>query len=235
MKKLWKPAILLVAVVVMVVGVLGSGAWFTDHAVSGSNSITTGTLSINDGALTQATFTLPNMAPGDKTGNFELYITNNGNINLAWLGNLVISGPSTLGDYIYIDSGKMEFLGGNWTQAADNFIVDGTGSGPSPEWYNQLASLSSFNKVTLNNFDGTSGMGAAPYEFIGALRPGFAYRLTLSFGMVEQAGNTLQNLGPLNIKFVVDATQVNEGALNALLPGQSANLGWYQTQIANQH
>jgi hypothetical protein len=228
--------LIIAAVAVMAYGLLGAGAWFSDTVTSPPvASLHSGTLSINDGALVQHSIgTIDNMAPGDKTGDVVLYITNNGNIPLAWFGDLVIDGPDMLKDAIYIDNAQMEFLGGNWDEATDNFITNGVGSGPYPDWYNHLASLSSFNVVSLSVFDGNAAMGSVPYEFKGALKPGYAYRLTLRFGFAETAGNDYQNLGPLNLTFKVDATQVTAGALDALLPGQSGDITWFNTQLANQ-
>lgn len=228
--------VILGLVAVMVYGLIGSGAWFTDTVTSDENVIQAGTLSINDAALSQATIAVLNMAPGDVTDDVVLYITNNGTIDLAWFGDLVIEGDSTLKGAIYIDYAKMEFLGGSWAEPEDNFITDGVGSGPYPGWYNTLAASSPFGVVTLDVFDGSNGMGVAPYEFMGALKPGFAYKLTLRFGFAKEAGNEYQNLGPLTITFKTDATQINAEAIDALHSGWAASslVDWFNIQIANQ-
>jgi hypothetical protein len=163
-------------------------------------------------------------------------ITNTGSMPLAWFGDLVVDGDAKLKEAIYIDYALMQFEGGTWAEADDNFILDGVGSGPYPGWYDTLASQSGFGVVSLNVFDGNSGMGVAPYEFKGALKPGFSYKLTLRFGFAEGAGNDYQGEGPVNVSFKVFATQVNADAIDAHQAGLSvgADLPWMQTQLNNQ-
>lgn len=240
MKKLWKPALLLAAIAVMVIGLLGSGAWFTDAATSATTEISSGTLSIDDAKLSTLTIgTIANMAPGDITGPVEIIIENNGNMDLAWFGDLQV-GSSILRNVIYIESAKMEFLtpGGNsWYLdkgfTFDQFITDGHGSGPYPDWYNGLVDPT-YEVITLAKFDGTNAMGSTPNEFMGALKPGYKYKLTLTFGMAPKAGNEFQTSGPLTINLRVDATQIKLGALEALRAGYGTHLSWLQAQIADQ-
>jgi hypothetical protein len=238
MFKLWKPALLLAAAAMMVIGMLGSGAWFTDGAANTSGSISSGTLSINDAGVSSVDLgTITTMAPGDKTNDVVITIENNGTIDLAWFGDLVV-GSSALKDAIYIDYAQMEFKspsnGADW-EPADNFITNGVGSGPYPSWFNTLAGLSPFGKVTLKNFDANNGMGSTPYEFMGALKPGYSYKLTLRFGFAEGAGNEYQALGPLSLGFDVDATQISTGALDGVKAGFGAtHLTWLNQQIAKQ-
>lgn len=238
MKKLWKPALLLTAVLIMVFGIINSGAWFSASKTADGGTLQSGTLSIGDpGAYGFSLGSVPPMAPGDKTNDVVIYVNNTGTTNLAWFGDLVISGSPKLQKAIYIDYAKMEFLGGTWAEPDDNFILGGKGSGPYPDWYNTLAAKNTFGLVGLDVFDGSSGMGSAPYEFMGALKPGFAYKLTLRFGFAEQADNSYQGLGPLSISYKVDATQIKTGALNALHAGfgdNTDNVKWLNDQIANQ-
>jgi hypothetical protein len=173
------------------------------------------------------------MAPGDKTGDVVIIIENNGTLPLAWFGDLIVSN-SVLKNAIYIDYAQMEFLPASW-ETTDNFILNGVGSGPYPGWYNTLANQSAFGVVTLNVFDANNGMGSTPYEFMGALKPGYSYKLTLRFGFAEGAGNEYQGAGPMTIAFKADATQITAGALNAI----GANFGtyhltWMNDQIAKQ-
>ncbi len=236
-----KSIVLLMSVAMIAIlayGVIGSGAWFSDSATSSANTITTGTLSIDDGQLSKATINVPNLAPGDVTGDIVFYITNNGNVNLAWLGDLSFTDPSGgLADVIYIDYAQMEFLGGSWAEPTDNFISNGRGSGDWPSAYNTTADLSEYHVITLENFvAGRNFMGVPPYEFAGALRPGYAYRLTLRLGMVKAAGNEYQHLGPMTLTLKVDATQVNLDAIQILSPNMDgSNMNFFNTQITNQH
>jgi predicted ribosomally synthesized peptide with SipW-like signal peptide len=237
MNKFWKPALLLAAVAVMVIGMLGSGAWFTDTATSATNSLTSGTLSIEDAKLSEDTLgTIAPMAPGDKTGEVVIVVKNNGNLPLFWVGNLVIEGPAKLKEAIYIDYAMMQFEGGSWAEADDNFITNGVGSGLYPTDYNAAAALNKFHKIGLNVFDGRNFMGVTPNEFMGALKPGYNYRLTLKFGFAEGADNSYQGLGPLTIKFVANAMQPKAEAIHAYNGGWDSNYmqSWALGQIANQ-
>ena len=91
MRKLWKPIVLLAAIVVMVIGVLGSGAWFSDKEVSPNNTFVAGTLDLKvNGADTPVTiFNVKNMKPGDQPSG-SITLNNTGSIG----GNLSISDVS---------------------------------------------------------------------------------------------------------------------------------------------
>jgi predicted ribosomally synthesized peptide with SipW-like signal peptide len=230
---------------IVVIGILalamgwGTYSWFTDTETSSSNTFTAGTLDVGLQELETTEITISNMAPGDLTGDWVINITNTGTLNLAWFGDLVITGGVKLREAIYIDYAQMEFLkpdGTSWEQT-DNFIKEGRGSGSYPDWYNYLADLSPFHVVTLKNFDDNEGMcPGTPYEFMGALKPGYKYRLTLRFGFAPGAGNEYQGnvVNPITINFKVDATQINAAALEALHPTLSNHLGWLEAQIAKQ-
>jgi predicted ribosomally synthesized peptide with SipW-like signal peptide len=219
MKKFLKPALLLAAIAIMVIGMLGSGAWFTDTKSTTESTITSGTLKIGD--FGSSSFDLgaiaANMAPGEKTEYVTLTIENTGTKDLAWMGDLVV-GDSPLKNDIYIDYAEMQFLspnGNNWYTdqphpGPDNFILNGKGSGPWPTAWTGPEGL-----ATLNVFDGNGGMTPETnkYEFFGALRPGYKYQLKLRFGYYE--GATAQNLAPLTLSFRVDATQISQPALSA--------------------
>jgi hypothetical protein len=239
MRKLFKPALLLATVGVLAFGLLSSGAWFTDTATSNTATISSGTLSIADGQVnTLPIGTIANMAPGDVTPDAEIIIQNNGTLDLAWFGNLIVGGDTDLKNAIYIDYAQMEFLSPgsapNW-EPTDNFIANGVGAGPYPAWFNSLAALSAFDVVTLDVFDGNNGMGSTPWEFMGALKPGYSYKLTLRFGFAGGAGNTYQNQGPMTISLQVDATQIASGALDAVQAGfGTTHLTWLNQQIAKQ-
>ena len=243
MNKFWKPALLVAAAVVMAIGMLGSGAWWTASQTTDTETLSSGTLELSEvGFAAFDLGTVPPMAPGDKTGEAVLTIRNTGTTNLAWFGDLIVEGDAMLKDAIYIDYAQMEFLSptnNNWQQqGTDNFILDGKGSGPYPAWYNTLAAKPPFvGVISLSTFDGNSAMGVAPYEFNGALKPGYAYRLTLKFGFAEAADNDYQNLSELNISFTAKAAQITEGAIRAENPGHWAIpdlLTWLNNQILDQ-
>jgi predicted ribosomally synthesized peptide with SipW-like signal peptide len=234
---------------IFVIGILalamgyGTYSWFSDTETSTSNTFTAGTLDISLGESETPEISIGNMAPGDVTGDWVITIKNDGTLNLAWFGDLVVTGGDKLREAIYIDYAKMEFLdtadNPNVWETTDEFIKDGRGSGTYPTWYNYLADLSLFKVVTLKNFDGNAGMcPGTPYEFMGALKPDYSYKLTLRFGFAKDAGNEYQGdaVAPVTISFKVDATQVNAAALDALKPPLllSNYLSWLEAQIAKQ-
>ena len=242
MKKLWKPALLLAAIVVMAIGMLGSGAWFTDSKISGTSTLASGKLEIDGAGISNFNLgTISPMAPGDKTDFVTVTIKNSGTTNLIWMGDLVVSGNETLKKAIYIEDATMEFVakdGGTWAEPIDHFITNGVGSGLYPGWYNTLASLSTFGVNSLDVYDGNNGMGTAPYEFVGALKPGYAYKLTLRFGFAEGADNSYANK-TLYLNFKVDATQPTAAAIAAKFPFLPAGSvyweAWALGQIGNQN
>jgi len=231
---------------ILVIGILalamgyGTYSYFSDTKTSTSNTFTAGTLKLDSDGF--ATFDLGaivgNMAPGDLSGTASITIKNTGSLPLVWLGDWVITGGVKLREAIYIDDATMEFLDktgtpGIW-EPTDHFITNGVGSGPYPGWYNYLASLSHFGVVSLDVWDGNNGMGTTPYEHVGALKPGYAYKLTVRFGFAKDAGNEYQGdvTDPVTIKFKVDATQANPDALKTLTSW--ADWTWINAQLAKQ-
>jgi hypothetical protein len=221
MKKKWMVLISLVAIAVMVFGVLSSGAWFTAKQTTDAATVKSATLSLDGAGFKEVKLDIPNMAPGDITGEYKITIVNNGTIDLAWFGNMIVSGDTTLKDVIYIEDMKMTFLGPNpWVKAnngapmtVDHFITAGKGTGEWPTNWTGVDGL-----ATLSVFDGNSGMApGSPYEFMGALIPDsrFGYELTFKLGFYPGAGDTYQTKGPMNISFEFNATQVNSTAMGA--------------------
>lgn len=229
-------SLMVIAVVAAMIGG-ATMAWFTDTATSQQNSFTAGVLSIDDSLVgADAAIVIDNMAPGDVTDEFVVTIKNNGTIPLAWFGDWQFGGDAVLKKALYFDYAKMEFLkpdGTTW-EPEDNFITAGVGSGLYPAWFNTLAASSLFKVVTFDVWDGNNGMGTTPYEHMGALKPGYSYKLTVKFGFAEGAGNEYQGLGPVTAKLVVNATQVKAGALDALKPGFGTHLTWLEAQLAKQ-
>lgn len=243
--------ILMSLLTIAIVGALITGgvmAYFTDTATSETNTFTAGVLSIDDSLVSQTTaIIIPNMAPGDVTGDYVVTIENNGNINLAWFGDWQFTGGGSspdLKDALYIDYAKMEFLSpqsnvwldeagtvtGYESDGSDIFIQNGTGHGPYASAYTTLAGLSGFSVVTLNNWNNNSLMvPGPPYEHVGALKPGYKYKLTVRFGFAPGAGNQYQTLGPVTAQLQVDATQINAAAI-----APYTGLTWLNNQIADQ-
>jgi len=230
---------------IFVIGILalamgyGTYSWFSDTETSTSNTFTAGTLKLDGTGFTSFDLgdIIDNMAPGDLTAYATIIIKNDGTLPLVWLGDWVITGGNKLREAIYIDYAQMEFLKPDGTTAwepTDNFITNGVGSGPYPTWYNYLASLSTFGVVSLDVWDGNNGMGTTPYEHVGALEPGYSYKLTVRFGFAPNAGDEYQGdvVNPVNIKFKVDATQVNADALAELTSW--ADWAWINAQLAKQ-
>lgn len=237
--------------VVAIAAGAGTLAYFSDTETSTGNTFTAGTLSIDNNGLTNAVaITIPNMAPGDVTGEYSVTIKNDGDIDLAWLGDWQFAGSPTLMNALYIDYAKMEFLsptGADWcsdttggyeADGSDLFILNGVGHGPYPSWYNTLASMSTFSVVTFNNWNNNAGMvPGSVYEHAGALKPGYSYKLTVKFGFAPGAGNGYQSLGPVTAQLKVDATQINSAALELQgVPSASAPglVTWMNAQIADQ-
>jgi len=237
MNKLWKPALLIAALAVMMFGMISSGAWFTATDTTSATTIQAGTLYIDAEQTVPAAIDLTklaNMAPGDVSGPVVITIQNTGSLPLYWAGDLTMSGWEEMKDVIYIDYAQMEFLG--WSEPTDNFIANGVGAGAYPSWYNGLAASDPFGVISLKTFDGNNGMGTAPYEFEGALMPGNSYKLTLKFGMVGQADNSYMGKY-INVGFKVDATQPKQAAITAKFPtiaDPAFITSWALTQLANQ-
>lgn len=241
-------------VIAMVAAVIGGAtmAWFTDTDNAGGPAVfTAGTLDVDvSKGLTTFQGLLPdnskhgNMNPGDVYDAIEIIIENKGTKNLAWFGNwqaTVVdqSKNDKLLDGIYIHMMKMEFKspqGADW-EPMDQFITNGIGSGNYPGWYNTLASQGNFPVVQLRQWLGNNGMGSTPYEHMGALKPGYKYKLTVQFGFYSGAGNDYQGsvASPVNLSFTVDAAQINVDALNAFQLGFGTNhYTWLNQQIAKQ-
>lgn len=224
-------------------------AWFTDTDNAGTVTMTAGILDIDvtDGLTTFSELDLPldHMNPGDVYTPFEINIVNQGTKNLAWFGNWTFTPAGNndiLLDAIYIDSMKMEFkspgAGADW-ETADQFITAGVGSGTYPDWFNTLAANSVFNKVSLRQWNDNAGMvPGSVFEHMGALKPGYSYKLTVAFGFASQADNNYQgNLAqPITVGFNVVATQVKAEAINDQIgaPHGTNHEAWLLAQLAKQ-
>lgn len=242
-----KKRIILSLVIITIVVIGATRAFFSDTKITSdylaASAFTAGTLRLDGAGFTSFDFGNIVLAPGEKTTERSVIIKNVGTMPLAWFGNLIIDGGPKLKEAIYIDSAKMEFLDtagnvnpANWNDPTDIFITNGRGSGSYPNEYNVVANMSPFQVITLNNFDGHNFMGSTPYEFAGALKPNYSYKLTLKFGFAEGAGNDYQGDvvgGPINVSFRADATQIIQSAITAL-GTPFTDIAWLNAQIAKQ-
>ena len=256
MKSRMMMSMLVIALAAAIIGGV-TMAWFWDTDDAGEAVFTAGTLRIgvSDGLETFAELpNLGNMNPGDVYGSIEIEIVNDGSKNLAWFGNWVFTpgeaGKDKLLDAIYIKTMKMEFLdedGDEWNDdpwySGYNFIENGRGAGPHPgevAEYDALADISDFNVITLRNWNDNPLMAPGTvYEHMGALKPGNKYVLTVEFGFHSGACNDFQgdadDVSPIKVEFIVNATQVNADAITDELGVPGANhIVWLNNQLAVQ-
>lgn len=233
-----------------------TGAFFTDTEVSTSNTFAAGTLQLEvNGNNSVGTFSVDlgntsGMMPGDETGEGAIVIGNRGSSNLGWVGYFTTTGDTVLAKKVYIKEMQMEFFRpdtSSW-EPTDHFISNGVGSGTYAAYYNTLAasdtnipgkiSLETFNDVAKNNM-----MGVGGGVFMGALKPGYTYRLTFTLALDESADNTYQGKS-MNIGYTANATQINVDALAAMLSSgapltgagaAASHFSWMNTQITNQN
>jgi len=218
-------------------------------------------------------FPIDHMNPGDEYGPFEIEIVNEGNKKLFWVGDWrfeTLDGlDDRLLDALYIKTMKMEFLDSNgnpWTDdpwySGYEFIKDGKANKVvftddsynvgEYETYRALQGTTLIDNndegfevdvISLRNFLDNNAMLPGPYEHMGALKPGYKYKLTVEFGFLKEAGNHYQGIegevSPVEISFVVNAMQVNEEAMNDF--GESFNyalgtnqINWANNQLALQ-
>jgi predicted ribosomally synthesized peptide with SipW-like signal peptide len=243
--------ILLIGVLAFGAG-LGTFAWFTAGVASTSNTFTTGTLALDDGIKEafDLTGTVGNLKPSDVTRLVSLDIVNDGSLDLAWFGKFVVTNDEftlngvqrSLTEAMYIDYMKMEFLkpdGGSW-EPKDEFIVNGRGAGTYARHFEGLVDQK-LQVITLKSFLKDNTMGAGPGVQMGALKPGYSYRLSFRLGLAPLANNDYQGR-TMNIGYQVNATQLNPNALVALFEGidyltgnGSAHEAWLNQQLAKQN
>lgn len=226
----------------------GTYAWFTSSVESNSQVFASGTLiaNLSDGTSMRAfnLGTVSNFAPGDETNSAALVIKNDGSLNLGWFGYFDVTGVTKdMDKAIYIKDAQMEFLNpttGTW-EMTDHFIVNGTGSGPYGGYYANLAQNDPMKVISLRTWNNDNAMGAGGGVQMGALKPGYSYRLTVKLAMAEAAGNDYQG-GTMPVKYVVKATQLKAAALdklglddNRIVDTASNLLTWMNQQIAKQN
>ena len=92
-----KKIIITLLAVLVTIGLIGIGtyAYFTDIAVSGTNTLQAGTLSISVDETTSVDWTINNIKPGDKIEGF-VRLVNDGSLPISVItGNLVITSDIT--------------------------------------------------------------------------------------------------------------------------------------------
>lgn len=236
-----------VMIIVLATALIGglTGAWFTDVDDAGTATFTAGTLTVDvsDGLnIYNPILSTPvDMEPGDVFDPIIIEIKNTGSKNLAWFGNWTFTPkgqkPDLLLDKLYIKTMSMQFFKADGTTfyAEDVFIENGTSTA-----YSSL--LGPDGIITLRDWNDNPLMAPGTvYENMGALKPNCKYIITVEFGFHESANSDYQGnkVAPIKIGFEVDATQVDEDALNALnnsvypLLG-THHIGWLEDQIAVQ-
>lgn len=264
-KKLLLTMLTLAVSASMIVG--GTMAWFTSEDDAGNAVFTAGVLNIDvsDG-LTTFNDLLPvsshgNMNPGDVYDEFEIVIENDGTKNLAWFGDWQFTPEEAVDDKlldaIYIKTMGMQMLDENdelWDDndpwySGYNFIEDGRGNfvghnQGEADAFDAMADESPFNVITLRNWNDNNGMitlSGAPFEHMGALKPGNKYVLTVQFGFHEGAGNEYQGnaagVSPITVGFEVNSTQVVADAIDAEIAPTglgTAHITWLENQLSVQ-
>lgn len=252
-------SLILISVLALGIGI-GTYAWFMDTVSSKLNTFTAGTLKVGlnvaegEESLEVAGIETRFMEPGDVTEPVTMEISNDGNLDLVWLGYfkpelLNPNKSDRLLRAIYIKEARMDFLtpGGSAWETTDHYISNGLGHGPYPDTYNNMAEDDPFQVISLNtwmNHSLSNVMGMGKGVQVGALKPGYRYRLTLEFGFVPSAGNEYQGdkASPVKINYIVKATQVKEGALKALddsdnvinIGSVPSQMNWLNQQLAKQ-
>ncbi|HEX8924065.1 MAG TPA: TasA family protein, partial [Patescibacteria group bacterium] len=235
MIKILKSLVLLSLVAAL--GVSVTRSYFTSQKVLGENTLTSGTLSLdlsNDANKIVGLGNVTNLAPGDIANPASITITNNGSMNLDWVGRFLYSGDPALTHVIYIKEMQMDFLRPNSTswETTDHFISNGKGSGSYPDAFNAMASHDPLGVISLDTWKNYNSIMIPTTDFfMGALKPGYQYRLTFTLAMSPDATSTYQGRS-MGLSFQANATQTNLTALNSMLNGLVTGLsysdqGWF--------
>jgi predicted ribosomally synthesized peptide with SipW-like signal peptide len=187
MKTKLSMTVTLMAVAVLVFGVVGTGAWFTDQDTSGNSTLAAGTLSIdvrdNGGSLASGA-TISNLAPGEWTSWDNLNILNDGTLDAKYRIQSAFVSQS---------------VGGFWQQlnveAAHGFANGCPASGPAPV-VKYSGPLDGFEVNSVDDIDPS-------FQPLGE---GLTHKWCFRFQIDETAGNTYQG-AEATFNFVVDATQ----------------------------
>ncbi len=238
---------LVIIAVVAGATIAATRAFFTSQDVLGTNTLSSGTLSLDlNGAETKiiGLGNVTGLVPGMSTPEGTIIVNNVGTENFAWVGKFLLSGDSQLPKIIYIKDMKMEFLKPDTTtwEPSDHFIKDGKGYGSWPTYYNSLAASDPLGVISLKTWnENYSGM-IPPYPFFeGALKPGYQYKLTFTLAMHTSATNTYMGR-TMGLGFQANATQINaeavadmiSGLIGATYPASSVDMTWLNAQIAKQ-
>jgi hypothetical protein len=131
MKKIWKPALILVALAVMAFGALNTGAWWTVQTQAKDNVVQAATFDMtiggSQGHEVSGVCSFANMAPGDDPKQCKIDLHNAGSIpiNVVWSG-FALGGDTTMQDYVFLT----DFADSNGTtHLADIMSFDSNGDG----------------------------------------------------------------------------------------------------------
>lgn len=232
-----------------------TGAFFSDTETSTGNTFSSGTLELevngNDsvGIFSVDLGDTSGMMPGDETDEGAIVIGNTGSSNLGWVGYFTTAGDTDMAKKIYIKEMQMEFFDpifGNW-EPTDDFITNGTGSGPYGAYYTALAASDPnlTNRISLEHWNSMANnmMGVGGGVFKGALKPGYTYRLSFVFAFDESADNSYQGK-TMTVGYTAKATQIQTDAVAAMLNSgapltgagaAASHVTWMNTQIGNQN
>lgn len=107
MSKKWLVAIAVVAIAAMVMGVSGSGAWWSIQTQAKDNALSAGTFDMTIGGTggheVSGLCAVSNWAPGDNPALCTINLHNGGSvpINVVWSG-FQLTGDSTMQDWVFI-------------------------------------------------------------------------------------------------------------------------------------
>ena len=209
-------------------------AWFTDSDASVANTFTTGTLDIglvgNDGTSKIVNLgNISNFAPGDSTAEGTVTLTNNGSLDLAFIGGLKLIGSDVQKDLakkLVIKKMQVQLIPKVGSPIIPNsadqavFIENGVGVGLYGTAYNNASyyGYTGWNnvagKITLADWVGAgSGItGVNQCFWKQALKPGWSWKYTFQFTFDGSATNALQGT-QMGLQFIVQAAQVKEEAV----------------------
>ena len=223
-------SLLLIGVLAFGAGI-GTYAWFTSTATSSNNTFTAGTLKIdvNDSLNNNNTFSIlstGNMAPGQSTGKATLVIENQGNLNLGMFRQFRLAADSSeiMAKALVVSTFKI----------TDPSIPNGLDLTTHAHWTTNRWDIDGVGGVTLwdlaNRVTDVSNDG---WDIFG-LKPNGSQTIEIEFTLPETVGNEVQGLSA-TLAMNVRATQINAGAIEALMTGQQLKQtpAWIANQLNN--
>jgi predicted ribosomally synthesized peptide with SipW-like signal peptide len=212
---------------------IGTYAWFTSQATSNNNVFTAGILDVSLNTNLVDGIEMPfavsgNLQPGQvvttgDNGYVTIEITNDGNLDLGYFDNFVLTGDTKLAEAIYFVSWENGLYHEDGTKVfSDEFLKPDQIVYPA----HKLLDTNNDNRISLAEWlvDGNTQMNAMAngWDF-GALKKDYKFVQKFKLAFDENAKNEYQGLS-LNGSFKVYATQVNADAINALLADPDYNI-----------